>query len=347
MRVEAGSARLARSGRFTGAGVLLVALGASIWGTDTLLRAPLSAAFAPVLLVLGEHLVLAFYAVPAVLRGWRALLGLDAARWVALLVVGWGGSAVATILFTTGLFRAFEAGEGSVNTVLLLQQTQPIFAVTAAAIVLGERLTVFYAPIFAVAALGAYLLAFGDLEGGLLAPFTQVGQARLGFALAALGAAALWGTSTAMGRYLGQRLSFQTLTGARFLTALPLLVVLALVTVPDPTGTFADGLAQPGAARSLVLIALLPGLAGLLVYYRGLRSTPASYATLAELAYPATGVALNWIFLGQPLTGAQGVGVALVVGAILAMNRIQAGVRERPAGTESTLEPSIERGGRA
>jgi drug/metabolite transporter (DMT)-like permease len=86
-----------------------------------------------------------------------------------------------------------------------------------------------------------------------------------------------------------------------------------------------------------VLLAIFPGLLGLLLYYRGLRSTPASYATLAELAYPATGVALNWVLLGTPLTVAQGVGVALVVGAIAAMNRVKSGVRERGvAGSRST-----------
>ena len=330
VRTITGDRRLASG--FAGTGVLLVALGAAVWGTDTGLRAPLSAAFAPVLLVLGEHLVLALYAVPVVLLGWREFRTLDLPRWGALIVVGWGGSAVATILFTTGLFAAFEGGAGSVNTVLLLQQTQPLFAIAAAAVVLGERLTVLYAPIFAVAALGAYLLAFGDLfgePGGLLAPITQVGRAGLEFALAALGAAALWGTSTAMGRYLGGRLSFQTLTGARFLVALPLLVVWAAVAVPNPLGSFAGGLAGPQVARNLVLLALFPGLVGLLVYYRGLRSTPASYATLAELAYPATGVTLNWLLLGQPLTVAQGIGVVFVVGAIAAMNRVKSGVRQQ------------------
>lgn len=130
-----------------------------------------------------------------------------------------------------------------------------------------------------------------------------------------------------MGRYLGRSLSFQTLTGARFFTALPLLLVWAIIAVPDVAGSFADGLAQPQVARNLVLLAVFPGLIGLLVYYRGLKSTPASYATLAELAYPATGVALNWVILGQPLTAAQGVGVVLVVGAIVAMNRVKVGVR--------------------
>lgn len=327
-------------------GVLLVALGAAVWGTDTVLRAPLSAAFAPILIVLGEHVLLALYAIPAVLRGRREFLGLGSRHWGALAFVGWGGSAIATLLFTAGLFGAFAAGEGSVNTVLLLQQTQPLFAIAAAAIVLKERLTILYAPIFAVAALGAYLMAFGDLEGGLLTPFGGVGQTRLGFALAALGAAALWGTSTAMGRYLGEKLSFPTLTGARFLTALPLLVVLAAVMVPDLVGTFSQGLAGPNVARNLLLLALFPGLLGLLLYYRGLRSTPASYATLAELSFPATGVALNWLVLGQPLTAFQGVGVVMVIGAILAMNRIQSGVRERPRDDDG-LVSTFGEGGRA
>ncbi len=281
--------------------------------------------------MLAEHLLLAFYAVPVVLRGRREVLALDARRWAALAVIGWGGSAVATVLFTTGLFRAFEAGEGSVNTVLLLQQTQPLFAVVAAAVVLGERLTVRYIPIFAVAVSGAYLLAFGDLGEGLLSPLADAGQARLGFVFAALGAAALWGTSTAMGRYVGQRLSFPTLTGARFLMALPLLLVWAALTVPGLADAIVGGLERPEVARNLFLLALFPGLVGLLVYYRGLRSTPASYATLAELAYPATGVALNWLILGQPLTPLQGFGAALVVLAILFMNRSGTAVRERPA----------------
>lgn len=326
---------------FGGSGVLLVALGASIWGTDTVLRAPLGAALAPVLVVLGEHLILSLYAIPAVARGWREMRTLNLARWAALLFVGFGGSAIATVLFTEGLFRAFAAGEGSVNTVFLLQQTQPFFAVAAAAIVLKERMTPLYAPIFAVAVVGAYLLAFGD-TAGLLAPFTQVGRAKIDFALIAVGAAFLWGTSTAMGRLLSDRLSFPTLTGARFLTALPLLILWAALTVPNAAGSFASGLSQPGAALSLVLLALLPGLMGILVYYRGLRSTPASYATLAELAYPAMGVCLNWIVLGQPLTALQGVGVALVVGAILAMNQARAAVHEHPD-RQTDVAASLER----
>ena len=105
--------------------------------------------------------------------------------------------------------------------------------------------------------------------------------------------------------------------------------VLAAFAVPDAASSFTGALAEPQVARNLVLIALFPGLLGLLLYYRGLRSTPASYATLAELAYPATGVTLNWLLLGQPLTVAQGFGLVFVIGAIATMNRVKSGVRQR------------------
>ncbi len=320
----------ARDTWFARGGVLLVALGAATWGTDTVLRAPLYAALAPVLVVLGEHVILSFYSVPAIFRRWRELRRLGARDWAALGFVGWGGSAAATVLFTVGLFEAYRSGGSSVNTVFLLQQTQPLFAVLAAAIVLHEKPSARYVPIFITGVTGAYLLAFGEQGWHLLTPFTQVGQAHLKFALIGISAAFLWGTSTSLGRFVSYKLSFPTLTGARFLVALPFLLVWAIIAVPDLPGAFAHGIVQPDAARNLVLLALFPGLIGLLIYYRGLRETPASYATLAELAYPMTGVLLNWIVLGQPLVALQALGVVLVLVAITLMRTGKAAVRDEP-----------------
>ncbi len=65
-----------------------------------------------------------------------------------------------------------------------------------------------------------------------------------------------------------------------------------------------------------MLLALIPGLLGLLLYYRGLSSTRASQATLAELAFPATAVALNWALLGVGVNAGQVVGFVLLWSAI-------------------------------
>jgi drug/metabolite transporter (DMT)-like permease len=84
------------------------------------------------------------------------------------------------------------------------------------------------------------------------------------------------------------------------------------------------GLLRPltgGQVASLLLMALLPGLAALLIYYRGLSQALASRAALAELAYPATATVLNWALLDARVTAAQLAGFALLWLAILNLER--------------------------
>ncbi|CAA9457002.1 MAG: Permease of the drug/metabolite transporter (DMT) superfamily [uncultured Rubrobacteraceae bacterium] len=295
------------SGIGVGTGVLLVALGAALWGTDGVLRVPLLREMSPAAIVLGEHLILLLYSVPAVVFGWGALRRLGGRGWLALLVIGWGGSALATLLFTA----AFLAGDPTVA--ILLQKTQPLFAIALAHLVLGERLKLAYWPLFAAAMVGAYLVSFGNLS-----PFAALGSDAGAGALLAVGAAALWGASTALGRFVLRDVPFHALTGARLLLALAPLAVIALA--QDAFGEMGAGFAsQPGR---LLLLALVPGLLGLLLYYRGLSSTRASHATLAELAFPATAVALNWALLGVAVNAGQVVGFLLLWAAIYALGRL-------------------------
>ncbi len=197
------------------AGVLLVALGASLWGADGVLRVPLLGDMTPLSVVFAEHLLLAAYSVPVVALGWRAFRRFGLPQWGALLVIGWGGSALATLLFT----KAFTVGNPTV--VILLQKTQPLFAIALSALLLRERLGLGYWAGFAVAMVGAYLVSFSDLS-----PFLQLGSAEALTAALALGAALLWGSSTVLGRLVLRDVPFHTLTGARLLLALPLLAGL-------------------------------------------------------------------------------------------------------------------------
>src|ERR671913_2433180 len=192
------------------ASVLLVAVGAAMWGMDGILRVPLLEVASPSQIVLLEHLVLLLYSVPAVVLGWRFFRGLGAAQWVALLVIGWGGSALATLLFTTAL------DVGNPTVVILLQKTQPLFAIALAHLLLRERLRPAYWPCFAVAVLGAYLISFG----GFVEPFEALSSVQALPAALTLGAAILWGSSTALGRFVLKDMPFHTLTGARLLLAL-------------------------------------------------------------------------------------------------------------------------------
>lgn len=303
-------------------GVLLVALGASMWGTDALFRTDLTKIMSSAAIVLAEHLVLALYAIPAVALSLPVLRRLRPLQWGALLLIAWGASGLATVLFTEG-FK-----QGDPTTVVLLQKTQPLFAIVLARLALGERLTAIYWPFFGLAMVGAYLVAFGALDRAqLLDPFGKLPQASVTAALLALGAAAIWGAGTVLGRFMLADVPFHVLTGLRFLLALPFLVLL---TLPDNgLGQVATGFAQlPG---HLVLVALIPGLLGMLLYYRGLLRTPASVATLAELAFPFTAVLVGWLFLNRAPSPTQLAGFALLWAALLALSRLDAAQPERPA----------------
>jgi drug/metabolite transporter (DMT)-like permease len=291
------------------ASVLLVAVGAAMWGTDGILRVPLLEVASPSQIVLLEHLVLLLYSVPTVVLGWGFFRDLGTAQWIALLVIGWGGSALATLLFTTG----FAVGNPTV--VILLQKTQPLFAIALAAILLRERLGWAYWPCFAVAMVGAYMISFGNLG-----PFTALGSAELLPAALALGAAFLWGSSTVLGRLVLKDVPFYALTGARLFLAVPLLA--GIVVAQSAVGGLAAGFAsEPGR---VILLALIPGLLALLLYYRGLTGTRASYATLAELAFPATAVVLNWAFLGVGVSANQVLGFVLLWGAVFVLGYLNA-----------------------
>jgi drug/metabolite transporter (DMT)-like permease len=291
------------------ASVMLVAVGAAMWGTDGILRVPLLEVASPSQIVLLEHLVLLLFSVPAVVLGWRFFRGLGVAQWVSLLVIGWGGSALATLLFTT----AFAVGNPTV--VILLQKTQPLFAIALAAILLRERLGWVYWPCFVVAMVGAYMISFGNLG-----PFTALGSAELLPAALAVGAALLWGSSTVLGRFVLKDVPFYALTGARLFLAVPLLA--GIVVAQSSVGGLAAGFAsEPGR---VILLALIPGLLALLLYYRGLTGTRASYATLAELAFPATAVVLNWTFLGVGVSANQLLGFVLLWGAVFVLGYLNA-----------------------
>jgi drug/metabolite transporter (DMT)-like permease len=294
------------------AGVALVAAGAALWGVDGALRAPLvddgGEPWSTWTIVLYEHVLLVALAGPFLLLHRDRLRGLSASAWLAALVIAWGGSALATLAFTSA-FR-----DGNPNVVILLQKTQPLFAITAAALVLRERPRPRFALYLVPAGLGAYLLVLGDA-------WRTPGEALAGgagrAALLALLAAALWGAGTALGRRALHEVGPVTLAALRFTLALPLLAALAAAE---------SALAPPGGAPGadwvrLPLIALLPGLVAMLLYYRGLRSTPASVATLAELAFPAAALLVNYLALDATISRTQLVGFAVLWATIALLHR--------------------------
>jgi drug/metabolite transporter (DMT)-like permease len=294
---------ISHSSRTSGmSGIWYVALGATLWGLDPLFRILLLKSFTSAQIVFIEHVLLAIYAVPVLMKYRRTLTGkLSLAVIGALLFISWGGSAIATILFTA----AFS--HGSANAILLLQKLQPLFAIILARVLLKETLPSKFFAYIGVALLGTYLLTFGlGLPGMGLKDLGTIS------CLFSILAAVLWGGSTVMGKFLLQKkLDFPVVTSLRFLLALPLLTIVLLAS-GDHWGLNGSSSELMIIAVNLLFQAFFPGLLSMLLYYKGLSSTKAFFATLAELAFPAVGVCMNWLVFGQKLTIGQLFGFILI-----------------------------------
>jgi len=167
----------------------------------------------------------------------------------------------------------------------------------------------------AVAIVGVYLVLFAQDPR---APLSALQRGRIEVGLLALGAAVLWASGTVLGRFALGAINFWSMTALRFTLALPVLVVVVMVQYGlNGFSHYRVGDFFP----NLLAIALIPGLLALLLYYRALSRTPASLATIAEMAYPvaATLIASAPPF-NQPLYPAQVVGTALLIGVIVFLN---------------------------
>jgi len=293
------------------AGVAFVAAGAALWGLDAWIRKPLASTTQVGTIVFGEHVVLVLLTLPflagALLATWR--LGW---RYVAAAVfLGAGASAVATLFFT----QAFIQGDPV--TPLVLQKVQPLIAIVAARIVLGEHIRPRFWLYVIPALAGVWLI-------GVPNPFDPSAHG-LAPTLYALAAAVLWALGTVFGRYLSREMRFQHVMTVRFFFGL-LASAIALLVLGDPA------FASAHDSFYIALLAVVTGYVALGLYYYGLKTTPAVAATIAELAYPVCAILVGYFKFGQTLTGWQWVGVALTTAVVAVL----------PARPRDAVEPLPE-----
>jgi DME family drug/metabolite transporter len=291
-------------------GVVAVAVAAGLWGTDALLRNPLAESTQAATIVFGEHVVLVALVLPILVTALSALWRAGPRYIAAAVVVGAGASALATILFT----QAFV--QGGPVTPVVLQKVQPLVVVLLAAAILGERPR----PRF-----GLFLV--GGLAGVWLTVFPRpfdVSVHGTEPALLALAAAGLWALGTVLGRFLALRLAFQEVTAVRFAFGLPASFVAVLVLGAPATASWHDSV-------FIALLAIVTGLVALLLYYYGLKRTPASIAAIAELTFPVVAIVVGYLAFGETLTASQIAGVALTSFVVVLLPvRAPALVKARP-----------------
>jgi drug/metabolite transporter, DME family len=282
-------------GRLTVPGVLLVAIAAGMWGTDPIIRKPLSGSTSATTIVFGEHVVLVLltlpFLVPALIKvfraGWRYVL--------CAVLIGAGASAVATILFTEALFH------GDFVTPVVLQKLQPLIAVGAAAVILGERPRPRFAWFLLPALIGFWLVNQPHPLEPTAKGLVPIVEAML--------AAMMWALGTVLGRYLSRELDFHHIISLRFFFGF----VASAIALP-----VMGAKAYAGGHDSLWIgyLAIVTGLLALSLYYIGLKRTPAMMASLAELTYPAIAVVAGIYAYNSHLRWSQWLGVVLIIGVV-------------------------------
>jgi drug/metabolite transporter (DMT)-like permease len=285
--------------------VVFVATAATLWATDAYFRNQLISHLSATEIVVAEDALIAVLLVGVLYRSRGELKKLTPRGWLAVGIIAAGAQALATIFFTASFsYRVYAE-------TFVLQQTQPLIAIALAWIVLGERRRRWVWAVAAFALVAVYMVVFAQDP---LQPVSALQHGRVEAGLFALGAAVLWASGTVFGRFALGSISFWSITALRCTLALPVLVVIVLVqegTAGFTHYTLSDFL------PNLVAIAVLPGLLALLLYYRALSRTPASLATIAEMAFPvaATLIASGpppWGF-NQPIYPAQIVGTVLLL----------------------------------
>lgn len=282
-------------------GPLLIISAATLWALDGVLRRSLYT-LPPLTIVFYEHLIGSLLLIPIFLKEKKIDFSLTTIGLGALvsLLSGLFG----TLWFTTALAKVNFI---SFSVVLLLQKLQPIFATTAAVLLLKEKITKNYAIWASVALIAAYFVTFKN-------GFVNVSSdsATVIAALYAVGAAAAWGSSTAFSKMLLNRVSSDAATSLRFFMTTIFAFIGISLFLPDGSLTIVN-LSQ--IAR-FFLIALSTGMVALYLYYRGLQKTQAKVATILELVFPVLGVVIDAILYKSFLAPSQLVAACILLFAV-------------------------------
>ena len=288
-------------------GPWLVTIAAILWAIDAPFRKFLTQDLPSTTIVLMEHITIAVLVLIFLFPYLRELKKLSLTEWLSVSFIAFGGSALATVLFTQSFFHL------NPSVAILLQKVQPLIAIGMASLILKERLNKYFWLWAVVGMFGAYLISFPELKVTGL----SFSGGTLGIIFALL-AAFFWGGSTVFGRLVLRTISFQAMTAVRFIGALVFLVFLDF---------YYHQLSKINTATGkdwmyVFIIAILAGFVSLFIYYKGLQNTKASVATIAELAFPFSAVIVNWVFLDAKLEIGQIIGGIVLLISVLGLSRV-------------------------
>lgn len=292
-------------------GAVSISLAAIMWGLDGVVLTPrlynLDVGW----------VVLILHALPFILmhtflyREYKHLKEFTRRDYVIILLIALFGGAIGTLSIVKALFLInFK----ELSIVVLLQKLQPVFAITLAAIILKERINKYFIVWASIALLGGYFLTFG-----METPDLKTGSKTALSAMYALLAAFSFGSSTVFSKMMLQKYTYKTATFFRY--GFTTLIMILFVIIFGKSIQF-DQITRANWIIFFV-IAFTTGSGAIFLYYYGLNHVKATVAVMCELFFPISTIVFDYLFNDSRLTLVQWISAALMVFAIVNLNRMQ------------------------
>jgi drug/metabolite transporter (DMT)-like permease len=291
-------------------GAVSISFAATMWGLDGVVLTPrlynLDVGW----------VVLILHALPFILmqtflfKEYRHLKVFTGRDYLIITLIALFGGAIGTLSIVKALFLInFK----ELSIVVLLQKLQPVFAITLAAIILKERINKYFVVWASIALLAGYFLTFG-----FAVPDLKTGSKTALSAMFALLAAFSFGSSTVFSKMILKRYSFMTATFYRYgFTTIIMLLFAFLIGRPVEF----DQITTTNWVIFLI-IAFTTGSGAIFLYYYGLNHVKASVAVICELFFPISTIVFDYAINGSRLTPVQWLSAAIMIFAIVNLNRM-------------------------
>jgi drug/metabolite transporter (DMT)-like permease len=286
---------------------LAIIFAAILWSFDGLLRQALYSVPSMIIVTI-EHIIGAILFIPFILKARKEIKRINQQTWVSVFWISVCGGILGTFFYTSALSYVNYI---NLSVVVLLQKLQPLFAISLASVILKEKLSKKFLLLASIAIIGSFLVTFG------LQPLSKWEDKMIIASLFALLAAFSWGSSTVLGKYALQKLSFQIVTSLRLIITSVICIVIIMGT--EDLSIIAD--LTRSQWFSMFIISISTGSIALFIYYYGLKFIPASHATLYELFWPLSAMFIDWFFRSRTLESAQIVGAVLLLSSIILLTR--------------------------
>lgn len=293
-------------------GWILIVIAATMWGIDGILLTPryFSYGFFDVkFIVFVSHLVPTIILSILFFGEYKKIKYFEKNDFIYYGLIALFGGTIGTL----SIVKALQLSNFSLSLVTVIQKMQPIFAVILAYLLLNEKPKKRFYIIFVITLISLYFLIFG-LNNPTLLP-----KNNLSAAFYSLLAAVSFGSSTVFGKKIVNKFSFVTTTFYRFLftTIISgiLLVIFSKSSIESARIYFSNS-----NIYTLTIIIAVYSLSAILLYYKGMITTKATYATICELAYPLSSVIVEAIVFKRILSSVQLLFAAILVISIFYLN---------------------------